>query len=179
MTIAPRKPRVYLAGKMDRWRQEIADLCCVSLEAALDPNFELDCGRFIVTGPFFISGCSHNAGIGCVDFGSLEARRQRAHALPFQRIARADFVFAYIDAGDCYGTLVELGYAHALGKPISIAFSEKLSRKTFNELWFVRQSARGVLFGWPRETFEIDLALFYAFPPAKKMRRGVSTALQG
>jgi hypothetical protein len=127
MTIVPHRPLAYLAGKIgaNDWRQAIVDLRNrVSPDDALDPKFELACGRFIITGPFFVAcdhGCyhgphTHGAGVGCTDDWNepVDARRHRILALSEQRIDRAGFVFAYIDAADCYGTLVELGYAHAL-----------------------------------------------------------------
>jgi Nucleoside 2-deoxyribosyltransferase len=183
--IAVRKPRVYLAGKIAKkgWRQEIADLRRVPPEAALNPNFELDCGAFIMTGPFLIScdhGCSHGpgthgAGIGCIEDLNepIRRRRRRIHTLSFQRIARADGVFAYIDAADCYGTLVELGYAHALGKPVVIV-ADGLSRKEIDELWFARQCATAILRGSPHETFETALRSFHT--GGEKSRREVSAA---
>jgi hypothetical protein len=82
--------------------------------------------------------------------------RRRIHALSERRIDRADFVFAYINAGDCYGTLVELGYARKAGKPVFIAFADALSRKTVEDLWFPQQGAM-ILRGSPRETFEAAL----------------------
>jgi hypothetical protein len=44
-------------------------------------------------------------------------------------------LFAYIDTTDCYGTLVEIGMAHAMGKPIYITFAHKLLLE-IREYWF-------------------------------------------
>jgi nucleoside 2-deoxyribosyltransferase len=43
-----------------------------------------------------------------------------------------DVVFAWIESKDCYGTLVEIGYANALGKPVFIACKDEPD----SELWF-------------------------------------------
>jgi nucleoside 2-deoxyribosyltransferase len=68
-------------------------------------------------------------------------------------IHHCDAVHAYIDSFDCFGTLVELGYAAASNKPVYLVLAEKLrvddggkfhdfvnpeeeSRK--DELWFVK-----------------------------------------
>ena len=62
-----------------------------------------------------------------------EDRRRGIHQLCMSWIASADFVFAWIDASDAHGTYWELGYAHAIGKPIFVAYpSESLAR----EVWF-------------------------------------------
>ncbi|NDD55379.1 hypothetical protein EBZ39_16215 [bacterium] len=39
-------------------------------------------------------------------------------------ITRSDMVFAWIDSGDCYGTIYEIGYAKALGKLVAVGISE-------------------------------------------------------
>jgi hypothetical protein len=129
--VQSKKPRVYLAGKISKqdWRQEIVNLRdLVEPDDALNPDFELECDRFILTGPFFIScdhGCSHGphthgAGPGCGydPDDKLLGRQGRVHALSLLRVRRADMIFAYLNAADCYGTCFEIGFAAALGKPI-------------------------------------------------------------
>ena len=39
-------------------------------------------------------------------------------------VSRADMVFAWIDSGDCYGTIFEIGYARALNKVVVVGVSE-------------------------------------------------------
>ena len=58
-------------------------------------------------------------------------------------IRKADLVFAWIDSLDCYGTIVEIGYAHGRQKKIVIAGPE-----FYKDLWFVYQFAGGVAFNW-------------------------------
>jgi nucleoside 2-deoxyribosyltransferase len=45
-------------------------------------------------------------------------------------------VYAWIDTLDCYGTIVELGYAKALEKEIWIA-----GPRRFRDMWFVYELA--------------------------------------
>lgn len=70
------------------------------------------------------------------DYINMEHRRHFESALSpqdvvkrcFRQIDNCDAVYAYIDSSDCYGTLVELGYANAKGKPIYLVFNiEKMS----------------------------------------------------
>jgi hypothetical protein len=45
-------------------------------------------------------------------------------------------IFAWIDDPTCYGTLVEIGYASAMRKPVLIGM-----RKEYPDLWFARTLA--------------------------------------
>ena len=56
-----------------------------------------------------------------------------------RQIDRAEIVFAYIDEGDCYGTLAEIGYAHAIGKDITIVFSNDRLKA---DMWFADKMQR-------------------------------------
>lgn len=61
----------------------------------------------------------------------------------------ADVVFAWIESYDAYGTLVELGYAAARGKPIFLAFDLMYDgprgpdspSSTWNDWWFAEHTA--------------------------------------
>lgn len=53
-------------------------------------------------------------------------------------IAKADMLFAWVDSSDCFGTLVEIGYAKGLRKVVVVAFSSRLNCR---ELWFARAAA--------------------------------------
>lgn len=57
------------------------------------------------------------------------------------QIANSDKVFAWIYSQDCYGTLVEIGYAKALGKPIFIGVKRN---SVSDDLWFSLQMANDV-----------------------------------
>lgn len=52
--------------------------------------------------------------------------RQTIRRLCLDAIRRADVVFAWLDSLDCYGTLAEIGYAHAVGRKIWVASPEPL-----------------------------------------------------
>ena len=43
-------------------------------------------------------------------------------------------MFAYINSDECYGTLYEIGYAKALGKPVLIVFDNGQRCK---KMWFI------------------------------------------
>jgi hypothetical protein len=116
-------------------------------------------GRFDYTGPYLVScdhGCYHGAathgmglipgedqahgwGKGCM---GKYAEATQLVSLCLNAIDNSDIVFAWLDGGDAYGTLVELGYAYAEGKRIWLAASE------FNqELWFAWEMASATMIG--------------------------------
>lgn len=108
-------------------------------------------GTLDYVGPYFIS-CSHGCFNGKNSHGigaDLEEYDDSNHGaslgFPMQEwvvarcqeaIRQADLVIAWIDDPSCYGTLVELGYAKALGKMIWIA-----GPRQYEELWFVYHMA--------------------------------------
>lgn len=76
--------------------------------------------------------------------------------LCFEQIRASDVFFAWINSPDCHGTLVELGYAKAIGKPVYIGFDNKVRRETdrgyfsesyldIAELWFAAETADAYL----------------------------------
>lgn len=116
-----------------------------------------------VTGPFFIScdhGCYHGQGkhgVGAIDpfkksdlvdlfnldetySGCMGTKLTRANVFDLCKIQidKADILFAYIDKNDCYGTIAEIGYAHAKGKDIVICFANETLKET---MWFVDRMA--------------------------------------
>jgi hypothetical protein len=184
------KPIVYMAGKISKndWRRYIlGGVRSGSLTPAhpeekrlFDPTFTLVYPDFLYGGPFFLScdhGCAHGPashGVDatgdsvCISAGSLSITPQKIFAINLLRINRADYVFAFINEMDCYGTLVELGLASQAGKHITVAFGANLSDKDMRELWMVRQCANaGVIVGWqPEEAWE----MFLRQPPPLKLR---------
>ena len=142
---------VYLAGKIapNDWRNRF----CYYRGIPEHPE-DIPYGSIIVkdnitiTGPFFIScdhGCYHGDGkhgVGAVNslhsdewggcMGNYYTRDDVLNICKGQ-IDKAEIVFAYINCNDCYGTLAEIGYAHAKGKDIVIAFSNEKLRQ---EMWF-------------------------------------------
>ncbi len=141
--MSPWQPRFYLAGKISEndWRIDLApDLLRVA------PGQLFDAGNFTYSGPYFIPG-EH----GC--FFSPESHGLVSHygwspdspprwlvpGLCHYWLRRADDVFAWIDDTSCYGTLIEIGWAHMLKKPVFIGFADW---KLKNEMWFAAHGPR-------------------------------------
>lgn len=149
---------VYLAGKIrcNGWREKIANIRDHSINQ-YETNPILVNASLTIMGPFFIScdhGCYHGDrthGVGlnkyCEDvdgtlyhFGCCG----NGENPPFtecdvldickSQIDAAEIVFAYIDCLDCFGTLAEIGYAHAKGKTIIIKFASDQLKK---DMWFI------------------------------------------
>lgn len=156
--------KVYLAGKISKgdWRQGVVSgLDGYGDQASGDSPWPVlksaICGEHDYTGPYFIGcdhGCFHGAdthGVGAYG-GLLEAtgvdQAPGAHCsgIPSQRkdvrancmkaIAESDVVFAWLDSLDAFGTLVEIGAAHALNKTIIIA-----GPAVYHDLWFAYECA--------------------------------------
>ena len=75
--------------------------------------------------------------------------RARILDLNFKRIRRADYILAYINETDCYGTLVEIGYARALNKKLAIGIGPNISAAAFDDLWMARGCHNPGLEVWP------------------------------
>ena len=134
--------RVYLAGKCDPdndWRglyseDECSPIYDFPTQCWLDSAFEHVAG-FICTGPFPSGcdhGCAHSGGthggstphvaITCVGGSKADVQNEC-----LKSIQNSDFVFAFIDSGDAYGTLVEIGWAVGKEVPVFICFPKKLA----------------------------------------------------
>lgn len=124
----------YLAGKIRKngWRTGI---CGLAMAEPKDFNkvYAIN-GNLSVSGPFFVAcdhGCYHGSeshGVGLNGYGCCGAddhyfTEQEVVEICKAQIDRAEILFAYIDCNDCYGTLAEIGYAHAMNKDIKIVFS--------------------------------------------------------
>lgn len=84
----------------------------------------------------FFGTSSHGATYDCCHSGYKEGKSIRQAV--FQRamfgIHEADYVFAWVDDDQCFGTLVEIGFARALGKKIFIGIPPHIEPR--GELWF-------------------------------------------
>lgn len=174
------KPTIYFAGKIAKrnWRAEILGSRAGShndaetnMDCLFDPKVDLreDHGSFWYGGPFFIScdhGCAHGPGRhaasgSCYDDGHdrLLSWRPKIWAANRALIERADRVFAYIDETDCFGTLIELGYAAALKKPLRVVFGRNVPIEKFDDMWMARECGGPGYSPWygyvgePREAF--------------------------
>lgn len=138
---------IYLAGKIkpNDWRNRFYNYRCIGYEDSdkIAEGWTINANNFLtITGPFFLScdhGCYHGDGqhgVGAKDGGCTGDSFTRNEVLKIckSQIDIAEIVFAYIDCRDCYGTIAEIGYAHAVGKDIIIFFSDA---KLKEEMWFV------------------------------------------
>jgi nucleoside 2-deoxyribosyltransferase len=140
-------PSVYLAGKIysNDWRHKLVP----GLKHACDRTpinvWSLELDKFTYTGPFFIRdehGGTHGGGChgnckgqsGWTPITKPQLFRRNNHA-----IESADFIFVYIDAYDCIGTICEVTYAWCLGKPIFLVFSPKIDQAEF---WYPVQMVK-------------------------------------
>lgn len=154
-----RLPNIYLAGKIRKncWRHKLVD----GLRGHSWDHGPLVQRAFTYVGPFFVCcdhGCFHNknshgaiavrGGIDCLlgdeIFSDFDYTRRNIVTLCFRAVAKCDLLFCYIDSADCYGTLVEVGYAHAHHVPVIILFSPGIASSTKNDHWFACEMASEV-----------------------------------
>ena len=167
------KPVIYFAGRMDStkdgndWRDGIEGFAglyrTTGKVEAEDRDTMIDCDAFWYGGPFVMDNYGgHTSGhTPRVEVTSIDGVRELPHPEEHQtiwdidkfQIERADLIVAYIDDGEAYGTLVEIGYAAALGKPIALGFSETMKDDDYDELWLYRMSAAKVYWGTPKEVW--------------------------
>jgi hypothetical protein len=109
---------------------------------------------FVYTGPFFIRcdhGCSHFTGSHattseCIP-NDADFRPGRVFRRCERQIQQAGFVFVWAGVGDdaldtAHGSLVEIGIAHALRKPILFAHHPQANLRDF---WFAVETASAVV----------------------------------
>lgn len=124
----------------------------------------LELPTFIYGGPFYVA-CDHKCGHGPANHGvgasgeayclnaSMKLSPARVFEVNYRRVRNADIIFAFIEKADCYGTLIELGAAYAMGKTIVLAFSPDVSKEDTRELWMARMCANLTLTGTAEETW--------------------------
>jgi very-short-patch-repair endonuclease len=139
--------KVYLAGKIAKndWRSNYVP--STPIESWTDKWPEVDCGRFIVTGPFFVGcdhGCTHGdemhamaSRTGCMSQAAdgVDSIRYQTTEKCFAAIRRSDAVFAWLDDYTAFGTLVEIGYAVAHEKAIIIGHPPCRNHCDENGMW--------------------------------------------
>ena len=92
-------------------------------------------------------------------------KKQIANAV-VKAISACDLFFAWIDSLDCYGTLLEVGYARGLGKTVVAVFSDAIDTR---ELWLTQAAATYSLTAkTPRDGWDEfwRLVAFEQTPPA-------------
>lgn len=159
---------VYLAGKIDKndWRHDLVpglrDVgtstgCDSGGENLLiwptDLRLDVDNPRpHYYVGPYFVSddhGCyhgrdSHGVGAGGTCSGP-GAQRGAVVSACLLAIRHATLVFAWLDDLTAFGTLAEIGHAHAYGKRIVIGTRPGYRASRLSDLWFVFEMADTVL----------------------------------
>ena len=155
------KPNVYLAGKIRKhcWRHQMIS----GLRDHSWGDGPLQQDGFIYIGPFFIGcdhGCFHNRNShgnvairgdnlcpGRDSNAEFDAPHLEVATLCLEALVKADLIFCYVDTVDCYGTLVEIGYALAHDIPLVIAFAPYIATSADNDFWFSCVKARWTIYG--------------------------------
>lgn len=129
-------PTLYLAGKIGKndWRHGLVP----QLRQHTWGDGPITTETFIYVGPFFVNcdhGCGHAPGAhgmaqGCIDLGYT---REDVIRLNMAALMKADLIFAFINAPDCHGTIMEIGWAIASGKRVVMAFAPGI---TADDFWF-------------------------------------------
>lgn len=153
--------KIYLAGKVSKngWRTGLVtpvclfgvqDLCGIDADSLPDPtNWPVLRGAIFgqhdYVGPFVIGcnhGCFHGDGTHGLGVGGLPTCDQDGGS-PFTRadvvrmclaaVTYAELVFCWIEADEDYGSMVEIGYALALGRHVAVygASEEVIERHWF------------------------------------------------
>lgn len=149
--------KIYLAGKIGKndWRHAIVrdlHITCADFSRETFENWPILVGaifeRHEYTGPYFIAcnhGCYHGDnqhGVGRSTGGCSDDAPKDGQivALCQAAIRQSDLVFAWLDTTDAYGTLIEIGYALALGIRVAISAPERQ-----RDLWFAYASSNAFI----------------------------------
>jgi hypothetical protein len=154
-------PSFYAVGKIAKngWRGAFGIDMPNSWEEYLTASAAPTHFTLSYTGPFFICcdhGCTHGNNTHatasvCTAAASLDTRDEFRSGQVFRRseqqIRQAGFLLVWIGRGQdaldtAYGSLVEIGIAHALGKPILLAHHPQANLRDF---WFAIETACAVV----------------------------------
>lgn len=173
-------PRVYMAGKMgDPYDNKLPGDCWrtftnhdVYHDASDLPEMSVythKSKQFLYTGPFKARGDYHGWEHGVTTCGGCYSREIFDAAM--QGIDFCEYVLCYINTKDCFGTLFELGYAHAIEKKVIIAVDECLATNNTteflpvdswaNDMWFscMPPHTRALWFNKDRDGDVVDFLL--------------------
>ena len=144
---------IYLAGKITNapWRNQLTmfpafhyepDVVTYVLKHRCWPIYqEYLLGGHDCTGPYYID-LDPDPPVEADYLNQLELyRRTSLFDLCRKALVQSEVIFAWIDRDDIHGTLIELGFAHALGKPIFIAGPQRIK-----SLWMMYEMADHTLF---------------------------------
>lgn len=139
-------PRVYLAGKIGKndWRHRLVP----NLRAHVWADGPIQTEAFSYVGPFFVScdhGCSHypssHGASSVVECGQWQFTHEEIIDNNNAALENADLVFAYITDTDCYGTLIEIGWALQKGIRVVLAFAPNMP---IDDFWYGSMQAAAV-----------------------------------
>ena len=122
------KPRVYFAGKIGKndWRHDLVP----GLRGHEWKDGPIVTNSFDYIGPFFVAsnhggnhGPNRHGAVG--DEFSFNQNYDQQDVIDNNNASldSADMVFAYITANDCYGTLIEVGWALAKHMRVALLFA--------------------------------------------------------
>jgi len=174
-------PKVYFAGKVSRECYRTKLLNNSRAMSYVDATYDTPKGKIQYNGPYALGcdhGCLHNlahGGVGSttnngnttwgycegsagwLDGGHFQPGATTSRCL--MQIRECDFVIAYIDTLDCFGTIAEIGIASAFYKNTFLFINKELWNigfdkngswgdvynpiqhgevKTYDDLWFIK-----------------------------------------
>ena len=153
-------PAIYCAGRLSNckncnsdWRLAIKGFSDFDTMIGIDTETPVTTGTIVrfrafdYVGPFTIDTASGHA-TGHAD-NLCGDNRRRVWEIDNHQIRRADLFVAYVEDLQAFGSLVEIGIASALRKPIALGLGDELSGEDLDELWFARAAASKVYRGSP------------------------------
>jgi hypothetical protein len=137
---------IYLAGKISGhdWRHDVVaglDEALYQIRRYWDRQRwpilrDAVTGGFDYVGPYFCPGDAGHLRHGFYYHESTE--QGLIYAFCKEAIRRADLIFVWIDELHCYGTVKEIAWAEALGKPVHVAIKRGFK---VDDLWFALEEA--------------------------------------
>jgi hypothetical protein len=148
------EPIIYFAGKIanKEWREECFphnypwDISCGSSNP---DSFAVLCDGIRYGGPFF-SECKH-ARRGHTKRCCTEETPSAVHHYIWHQnkglIRNAQYVFAYINETDCFGTMMEVGMAASMRKDIVVCLGPSLSTNQQDDMWMLSMASTRPVWG--------------------------------
>lgn len=123
-------PKIYMAGRMGKACYRPFNIQCKDILPWSDvgitktPTFIRNIGstKIYYTGPFDYEGMMHGYVHGVVDQSCFGESERKIVSWSLNGIKNCEIFFALFEDLEAFGTLVEIGYAKALGKRIVIGF---------------------------------------------------------
>lgn len=140
--------KIYLAGRIesDDWRHSILYVPKLHRELNCDESWKI--AYRAIFDKYHYTGCYYESAdhstYDHVGDGLDDSHRYIASQCKIA-ISKSDLIFAYIRSAECYGTLVELGYANALNKKIVLCINYDIDG-TFKVPWFVNNETGEMIY---------------------------------